>query len=117
MLLFAKNIRKRAEELGLSNAEVARRAGLSERRYAHYVTGSREPDLKTLVKIAGVLQTTPNDLLTGGPAHSTRRSLQIDRIQSSLEGLGERELELFAAQAAALAALVTKETASRSRKK
>lgn len=63
MELFATNLRRRAEELGLSNAEVARRAGLSERRYGNYVSGRREPDLATLVKIASVLATTPNELL------------------------------------------------------
>jgi len=65
MELFATNLRRRAEELGLSNAEVARRAGLSERRYGNYVSGRREPDLATLLRIATVLATTPNALLAG----------------------------------------------------
>src|ERR1700750_3131263 len=42
----------RARELGLSNAEVARRAGLSERRFGNYVTDTREPDLHTLTILA-----------------------------------------------------------------
>ena len=41
------SIRERARELGLSDAEVARRAGLSERRYGYYATGEREPNLAT----------------------------------------------------------------------
>ena len=60
---FSKNLRARARHLSLSDAEVARRAGLSERRYGHYVTGRGEPDLETLVRICTVLGTTPNDLL------------------------------------------------------
>ena len=36
-------------QLGLSDAEVARRAGLSERRYGYYATGEREPNLATLL--------------------------------------------------------------------
>lgn len=63
---FATNLRTRAEELGLSNAEVARRAGLSERRYGNYVSGRREPDLATLVRIAQVLDSTPDQLLSFG---------------------------------------------------
>jgi len=35
MDVFAKRLRTRARELGLSDAEVARRAGLTERRYGH----------------------------------------------------------------------------------
>lgn len=63
--MFGRNLRRRARELSLSDAEVARRAGINERRYGFYVTGDREPDLMTLVRIASVLQTSVDDLLTG----------------------------------------------------
>jgi transcriptional regulator with XRE-family HTH domain len=46
MDLFAKRPRERAQ-LGLTDAEVARRAGLNERRYGHYVRGNREPRFGT----------------------------------------------------------------------
>lgn len=60
---FGKKLRERARQLDLADAEVARRTGLSERRYGHYVTGRNEPNLGTLVRICTVLETTPNDLL------------------------------------------------------
>lgn len=60
---FGERLRARARGLGLSDAEVARRAGLGGRRYAHYVSNEREPDLATLVRIARALGTTPDDLL------------------------------------------------------
>ncbi|HYD69267.1 helix-turn-helix transcriptional regulator [Azospirillum sp.] len=60
---FGNALRQRASEIGLSDAEVARRAGLDVGRYGNYVRGSREPDLATLVRISRVLQTTPNALL------------------------------------------------------
>jgi hypothetical protein len=41
----------------------ARRPGLSEPRYGYYVTGEREANLATLVRICEVLAATPNDLL------------------------------------------------------
>ncbi len=63
MELFAKRLRERAGELGLSDAEVARRVGLDERRYGHYVRATREPDFATLLRICDVLDVTPNDLL------------------------------------------------------
>ncbi len=63
MKSLATRLRERARQLGLSDAEVGRRAGLSERRYGNYVRGAREPDLATLVRICVVLDVTPNDLL------------------------------------------------------
>jgi transcriptional regulator with XRE-family HTH domain len=60
---FGRALRRRASEIGLSDAEVARRAGLDEGRYGNYVRDAREPDLATLVKISRVLATTPNALL------------------------------------------------------
>ncbi len=66
MDFLARQLRKRGRELNLSNAEIARRCGLSERRYGHYVTSAREPNLATLLRICATLATTPNDLLGVG---------------------------------------------------
>ena len=56
-------LRARALALQLSDAEVARRAGLLPTRYGHYVSGYREPDLATLVRICRVLALRPDELL------------------------------------------------------
>jgi transcriptional regulator with XRE-family HTH domain len=106
MDIFAKNLKNRAEELGLSNAEVARRVGLSERRYAHYVSGRNEPDLALLVKISGLLRTTPNDLLGFGSrqVESTKRSILFDRLSITANILKDADLEIIAIQAEAIAA-------------
>jgi transcriptional regulator with XRE-family HTH domain len=87
MDLFAKRLRERARQLELKDAEVARRAGLSERRYGHYVRGLREPDFATLMRICAVLDLTPNDLLLGDSLHrpSTR-----DRWVSRLISVGRK---------------------------
>ncbi len=63
MKVFTENLRRRVEKLGLSLAEAARRIGLSERRFANYAVGAREPDLATLLRIAEKLDTTPDRLL------------------------------------------------------
>jgi transcriptional regulator with XRE-family HTH domain len=100
MTPFASKLRSRAAELGLSNAEVARRAGLSERRYGNYVLGRTEPDLAALGKIARALGLTPNDLLgfsSAGPA-------TIDgRISLALPSLRDDDLEVVLVQIEALA--------------
>jgi transcriptional regulator with XRE-family HTH domain len=101
---FAARLRKRAEELRISNAEVARRVGLSERRYAHYVRGTREPDLATLVRIARVLETAPNDLLGFGPdPKPSKRTILRDRLLAATNAMDERALEITVIQAEAVA--------------
>jgi transcriptional regulator with XRE-family HTH domain len=102
---LARALRTRATGLGLSHAAIARRIGMSERRYAHYVTGRNEPDLATLVRIAKALQTSPNDLL-GFAAETKRskRSLLRDRLNAAAEAMDDRELEMIVVQTEAVAA-------------
>jgi transcriptional regulator with XRE-family HTH domain len=104
MRALGQKLRSRAKDLGLSNAEVARRAGLSERRYGFYVTGDREPDLSTLLRICKVLATTPNTLLgfpEDGKERSTRASL-VERFRIASRALPEDELQSLVVQAEAL---------------
>lgn len=106
MQVLGQRLRSRAKELGFSNAEVARRAGLSERRYGFYVTGDREPDLSTLLRICKVLSTTPNVLLgvsEDGKEGSNRAAL-IERLRVASRSLSERDLQSLAIQAEALVA-------------
>ncbi|MGV2165181.1 helix-turn-helix domain-containing protein [Agrobacterium sp. 16-172Ci] len=95
---FAANLKKRAKELGLSNAEVARRAGLTERRYGNYIMGRREPDLATLVRIATVLDSTPNALLDfeKKTAALTGHDLLKAKIAAAANALPESDLEVVA---------------------
>lgn len=106
---FAANLKKRAEELGISNAEVARRAGLSERRYGNYVSGRREPDLATLVRIASVLATTPSELLTDQreSVEQSSRQLAQARIDAASMALRDDDLERVVVMMEALAAART----------
>lgn len=101
MQQFADNLRRRAEELGLSNAEVSRRAGLAERRYGNYVLGRREPDLQTLVRIADTLQMSIDDLL----GRTTRTGVDPlnDRLAVATKTLAKSELQMLVVQAEALA--------------
>lgn len=101
---FATNLRKRAKELGLSNAEVARRARLSERRYGNYVSGRRESDLATLVRIASVLATTPNDLLIDRIVSPTPEEFFRQRASCCLRGPSQDDVEIVTIMVEALAA-------------
>lgn len=105
MELFARNLRRRAEQLGISNAEVARRAGLSDRRYGNYVSGTREPDLSTLVRIASVLAITVDELVGSTSNDAVRTSEEIfrERIASALQALRADDLQRLAVMIEALA--------------
>ncbi|MDQ0560496.1 transcriptional regulator with XRE-family HTH domain [Rhizobium mesoamericanum] len=105
METLAKRLQERARQLGISNAEAARRAGLEERRYAHYVSGRREPDLITLVRIASALGTSPNWMLgvstiTGDPDVADF----IERFANAANGMTKQEIELCVIQAEAIVA-------------
>ena len=103
MELFASNLRKRAEQLGIPHAEVARRAGLSETRYGNYVSGRREPDLATLVRIASALATTPSALLTSELSEAAPDELTRQRTMAALTALHADDLERVAIMVEALA--------------
>jgi transcriptional regulator with XRE-family HTH domain len=100
---FAKRLRQRARELELSDAEVARRAGLAERRYGHYVRGNREPDFETLLRICTVLDVTPNDLLIAAErAAAPEHDRWLSRLIAMARKLGASDLKLAVRQIEAL---------------
>lgn len=107
MEIFAANLRRRAQELGLSNAEVARRVGLSERRYAHYVSGRNEPDLAMLLKIAEVLNSTPNLLLSldAEERDKSKRAVLVERLNAAAAVMTDDDLQAAVAQAEAVIAI------------
>ena len=105
MISLGKKLRSFARDLGLSDAEVARRAGLTERRYGHYVTGAREPDLATLLRICKTLAASPNELLDW--AEADKRPSPHDKLRTRLYAASQRltkpHLEVLIIEAEALA--------------
>ena len=95
-------LRARATALGLTNGEVARRSGLNERRYGNYVTGRREPDLKTLLRLADVLRTTPDQLLGVSDGAERDNRPERDRLLVTVDQMQPQDVELLAHQAEAL---------------
>lgn len=96
---FGKRLRARAKELELSDSEVARRLGLGQSRYAHYVNGTREPDHGTLVRICHLLATTPNVLLGFEPFSRTPEDeVRLrDRIEAASRSMTPGMLRIAAA--------------------
>lgn len=106
MQTLAKRLQERAHQLGISNAEAARRVGLDDRRYAHYASGRREPDLATLVRISEVLGTTPNWLLgvTTDSSQDPSIAALIDRFANAANAMTQQEVEICVIQAEAIVA-------------
>lgn len=71
---FKENLRRLRERAGLTQAELARRAGVPFRSYQNWETGSREPRLQVLPPLAKALEVTVNDLLEDSPQEPSRRS-------------------------------------------
>lgn len=59
---WGQRFRERGKELGLTEAEVARKSGVEARAYSNYVNEKREPDYQTLLRICGTLRATPNEI-------------------------------------------------------
>lgn len=86
---FGDRLRAHAKGLGLSDSEIARRLGLSQNRYSHYVNDKREPDLATLAKICRTLGTTPDAVLgfTPSPAIASEEDALRRRIQAAAQAM------------------------------
>jgi transcriptional regulator with XRE-family HTH domain len=116
-------LRARAQELELSDSEVARRLGVSQSRYANYVSDKREPDYRTLLRICGILGTTPNALLGAddGPADATERARLAQRIDAAAAAMDTKMLRIAASvmdtMASAQDAVDTHSSVSTGRKK
>ncbi len=92
-------LRARAKELELTDAEVARRLGLAQSRYAHYVSGTRAPDYQTLARICRALLTSPDYVLgfsVEGAERPPEAALLRDRAAAALDAMDPRRLRLAA---------------------
>lgn len=100
---WSERLRQRARELGLTDAEVARRLGLGQARYSAYVNGSREPHLELFARICVTLATTPDVILgVGAEAGDVRDELR-GQILATLAEADEDTLRLVAALTAVVA--------------
>jgi transcriptional regulator with XRE-family HTH domain len=62
---FARNLRNRRLEIGLSQEDVAHESGLHATEVSRLERAVREPRLSTMVRLAKALETTVADLVSG----------------------------------------------------
>lgn len=92
-------MRERARELGLADATVAERLGLSQQRYHNYVSDQTEPDYETLLRICRALDMTPNAILGTEPPRAEPEEAEKlrSRIAATVNTMAAATLRITAA--------------------
>ena len=82
--------------LGMTQAEVAEAAGLSDRTYADIERGSANMRMETLLRICKVLRITPDDILTEASLSQTVNENELlQRLQACSSAEKETALRLL----------------------
>lgn len=95
MLIFdmqkvGNNLLQARKQLGLTQAQVAEKAGLSDRTYADIERGSTNMRTETLLHICQALQITPDSIFTES---NSRASVQQNEILEKLNSCTTKERE------------------------
>lgn len=93
---IAENLRRYREACALSQKQVADALNLERSTYTKYETGSSEPGLSTLVKIAAIFNVSPMDLLPDIDDQTHQVLGDICRADSPIYQLAKDERGLVA---------------------
>ena len=96
-------IRARTRQLGMTDADVARRLDVASSRYSKWVLDQREPDYATLLRLCGVLACSPDDLLLAPGNGQSADDLRLAKCASALASLDGEKADLVVAMIAAAA--------------
>ncbi|MBQ8319430.1 MAG: helix-turn-helix transcriptional regulator [Clostridia bacterium] len=61
--MLAENLKEARKKKGLSQEDVAKKAGISQQAYSYYENGLKVPTLPTIKVIAETLETSIDDLV------------------------------------------------------
>ena len=91
-IMIGERLRRLIKKRGLKQVEVCRAVGLSPSRLSNYLSGSREPDLETLSKIARFLDVRLDYFAYGDSIKNTREvGEKIVKLREML-GLSKQDL-------------------------
>lgn len=76
---FAANLRRARVKAGISQEELGYRCELHRTEISLLERAGREPRLKTIVKLAGALETTPAELCDGMAWQPSKRRFEVKR--------------------------------------
>jgi transcriptional regulator with XRE-family HTH domain len=65
LVSFAENLRSRRKELGLSQEQLGARADIQMADISRYESGSRDPRVTTVARLAAALEVSIGELLEG----------------------------------------------------
>ena len=88
---FPSRLRGAREKRGLSQAELAQRAGLQASAISHFETGTRKPSFDNLRRLADALDVTTDYLL--GRVTSSQVIRGADRLHRNLDRLTTKDRE------------------------
>ena len=84
------------KKAGLTQAEIAELAGLSDRAYADIERGTVNMRSETLLKICNTLHITPNDIFTENKTNLEKEQYElIERLKNCTERQKETALKLL----------------------
>ena len=84
------------KKAGLTQAEIAELAGLSDRAYADIERGTVNMRSETLLKICNTLHITPNDIFTENETDLEKEQIElIERLNNCTERQKETALKLL----------------------
>lgn len=83
-MTIGEKIKARMKEKGLSQNELARRAGLSSSGISTIINGAFEPRMDNLRQIAQVLECKPADLLDDDPKTEKAQEIPSDPLRASI---------------------------------
>jgi transcriptional regulator with XRE-family HTH domain len=95
MEILAARIRQRLDEIGMSQADLARLMGMSMPRIGNYYHGRRPPDIATLARLARALQTSADWLIGLSEARQAEAKPVFLRLLQ-LDGMPEAKAEVLA---------------------
>ncbi len=104
---FEDRLRKTRQERGLSQTDLAKRAGFQPSAISHFETGTRSPSFENLRRLADALGVSI-DYLLGRQAESTAAGPVANRLHRNFEKMSSSDQEIIAAMAEALAKKNTK---------
>ena len=62
-MIFAERLKEKRLEKRITQQEIADKLHVNRVTYTNWENGSREPNFKTLIELANILETTTDDLL------------------------------------------------------
>lgn len=88
---IGRRIARRRKELGLRQAEVCRRAGISGKYLSCIERAASIPSLEVLTKLAQALDTTPDEFLIGSIRHGDEQWRDVAEL---LRGMSPERLDV-----------------------